>query len=377
MDNKPDNSGQDHTFVFAGGGTGGHLYPNLAIAEEIQQRLPQAEIIFFCSSREIDARIMSPTGLQFLPLPAVGFSASPIRAIRFFAQFVKSYYFVKQILYGFREGTRVIATGGFVSAPVVMAARSLKIPVYLLNVDSVAGKANRFLARYAKKIFLQFQQTDSSFANRKAQRIITGCPLRKDFINPDPASAIKEFGLDPSKKVLLVTGASSGAHNINQAVLSMLPDLDEFADSWQIVHLTGAALYEQVKQAAPDVSIAYHSIEYTHHMVNLLAAANLVIGRAGAVSIAEYIASGTPVICLPYPYHKDRHQYKNAQVLVDAGAAVIVDDNIDNPAQTAEDLYQEIVKVISNDALRKEMSCSYADLKKQKPASDILDAILA
>lgn len=364
-----------HVF-FAGGGTGGHLYPAMAVAAQIRQRNPETEILFFCSGREIDAKILAPSEFDFLPLPAVGFSLSPRRCIRFFAQFIKSYYFAKQILHPHRQQAAVLGTGGFVSAPVILAARSLRIPVFVLNVDSVPGKANKFLARYAKKIFVQFEQTKEYFAKCRAEIIVTGCPLRREFYEPAATDIPQQYSLDADKKILLITGASSGSLSINRAILEILSDLRPFADSWQIVHLTGIAHFDQVQQAAGDSAIHYLPLEYSHDMPALLKIADLVVGRAGAVSVAEYAAAGVPAICLPYPYHKDRHQFLNAQPLVEAGAAVIVEDSVENPQQTAEGLLRILCEFMENPARLESMTRAAKQLARPNAAATIADSVL-
>ncbi|MHC4881657.1 MAG: UDP-N-acetylglucosamine--N-acetylmuramyl-(pentapeptide) pyrophosphoryl-undecaprenol N-acetylglucosamine transferase, partial [Planctomycetota bacterium] len=288
-------------------------------------------------------------------------------------QLVKSYYFVKQILAPLRKNAVVIGTGGFVTAPVVFAAKSLGIPVYLINVDTVPGKANRVLARYAEKIFVQFEQSKPFFPNREVQ--VVGCPLRSDFQNPDRHKAFSELALEEGKKVMLVTGASSGSANINNAMISILPELTEFANDWQVVHLTGMLHIDEVKQAIEGLDITYHAVDYYDDMPSLLAASDVVVGRAGAVSIAEFAAAGKPAICLPYPYHKDRHQTKNAQVLVDAGAAVIVDDNIESPAQTAHDLLATLKELMANESTRTAMAACARDIGTTTAGKQIIDSL--
>jgi UDP-N-acetylglucosamine--N-acetylmuramyl-(pentapeptide) pyrophosphoryl-undecaprenol N-acetylglucosamine transferase len=360
-------------YFFAGGGTGGHIYPALAVAEQITKKGDDSSILFFCSSREIDARILSNSGYEFLPLPAVGLSKSPRRLLQFCMQLVKSYYFVKQILAPLRKNAVVIGTGGFVTAPVVFAAKSLGIPIYLINVDTVPGKANRLLARYARKVFVQFEQSQAFFPNREVE--VVGCPLRSDFQNPDRHKAFSDLALEEGKKVLLVTGASSGAANINNAMISILPELTEFANQWQVVHLTGMLHVDEVKKAIEGLDITYHAVDYYDDMPSLLAASDVVIGRAGAVSIAEFAAAGVPAICLPYPYHKDNHQRKNAQVLVDAGAAVIVDDNIESPNQTAQDLLTALKDLMGNESKRTAMAALARDIGTTAAAEHILDSV--
>ena len=360
-------------YFFAGGGTGGHIYPALAVAEQITKKGDNSSILFFCSSREIDARILSQSGYEFLPLPAIGFSKSPRRLLQFCMQLVKSYYFVKQILTPLRKNAVVIGTGGFVTAPVVFAAKSLGIPVYLINVDTVPGKANRVLARYAKKVFVQFEQSRPFFPNRQVD--VVGCPLRSDFQTPDMHKAFSDLALEEGKKVLLVTGASSGSSNINNAMISILPELGEFADQWQIVHLTGMLHIDEVKQAIEGLGITYHAVDYYDDMPSLLAASDVVVGRAGAVSIAEFAAAGVPAICLPYPYHKDNHQRKNAQVLVDAGAAVIVEDNIESPAQTAQNLLTALKELMGSEPKRTVMAACARDIGTSTAAEQIVEMI--
>ena len=340
---------------FAGGGTGGHLYPALAVAEWLQEQGPRVEIAFFCSSREIDAKILGPSGFDFLPLPAEGFSKSPLKMVRFLAQFLKSYYFAKEILRYDPSSSVVVGTGGFVSAPVVAAAHSLHIPVFLINVDSVPGKANRLMARYASRILVQFEQTRPYFG-RFADRVeVVGCPLRKEFNKP-VGDIRSQYGLDAKKKILLITGASSGSRSINQAILEILPSLEPFAEHWQIVHLTGTAHFEWVRSQTAGLAFDYHVLDYCHQMPALLRTSSLVIGRAGAVSVAEYAAAGVPAICLPYPYHKDRHQFLNAQPLVERGAAVIVEDNPAHPADTTQALQQVLFELMGDSGRLEKMA---------------------
>lgn len=362
-------------YIFAGGGTGGHIYPGLAVADKIRQMQNDSSILFFCSHREIDARILSETGYEFYPLPAVGLSKHPKQLVRFFAQFVKSYYFVKQILLPYKQDAVVIGTGGFVTGPVVAAARSLKIPVYLINVDSVPGKANRLMGRFAKEVFVQFEDTGDYFKEDRVR--VVGCPLREAFETPDRHKAFSDLALEEDKKVVLITGASSGSMNINEAILSIQPALSEFADDWQIVHLTGHLHIDQVKEAADGAGITYHAVDYYDDMPSLLAAADIVVGRAGAVSVAEYAAAGKPSICIPYPYHKDRHQYLNAQKLVDAGAGVIVEDNVVSHSRTAQDLLAALKSLMADPARRQAMANAAKRIGSTQSAARICRSIIS
>jgi UDP-N-acetylglucosamine--N-acetylmuramyl-(pentapeptide) pyrophosphoryl-undecaprenol N-acetylglucosamine transferase len=274
--------------------------------------------------------------------------------IEFFKSFRESNRIARDVI---REGKEavVIGAGGFVSASVCWVAHKLNVPIALLNVDIVPGRANKILARWADEVFVQFEEAGRYFARRGTKANVVGCPLRNGFKHPDPDAARVQLGLDEQKKILLITGASSGAQNINKTICSLLEKLSAFADDWQIVHLTGLANHEYVLSGYRDARISHTILAYFDDMPNLLAAADLVIGRSGAVSVAEYAVAGAPSICMPYPYHKDRHQYLNAGKLVEAGAAVIVDDLPDEKDRT-EWLWEELEELMKDDDKRRQMA---------------------
>ena len=340
-------------FFFAGGGTGGHIYPGIAVAEQIVKSEPTAKIHFFVSMRSIDKQILSKTGFEHTALPAQGLSARLDKLIGFCASFLKSYKIAKRAIAECKNVV-VIGIGGFIAAPVCLAAHKLKVPVVLLNVDIVPGRANKIISRWADEIFVQFEDTRPYFAKTKAEVHVVGCPLRNGFFNPELDKVKSELGLDKNKKILLITGASSGSENINRAVCSLLEKVSIFADDWQIVHLAGAGNYEKVKERYTDAQIGHSVLSYYDDMPSLLAASDIVIGRSGAVSVAEYAAASVPSICMPYPYHKDRHQYLNAGKLVEAGAAVIVDD-LPNEKERQGWLWEELEELMKNEKKREEM----------------------
>jgi len=364
----------DRRFFFAGGGTGGHIYPAVAVAEQIVKIQPTAKTHFFCSTRSIDEQILGQTGFEYTPLPAKGFSIRPGKLISFCGSFLTSYKIAKEIIAKSKDAV-VVGAGGFVSGPVCLAAHKHKVPIKLLNVDILPGRANKIIARWADEIFVQFQETSQYFADRSAKVNVVGCPLRSGFGNPQPNKAIEQLGLDREKKILLITGASSGSENINTAVCSLLRKLDTFADNWQIVHLTGRRNLEKVKSKYSDVKINYMVLGYFDDMPDLLAAADLVIGRSGAVSVAEFAAAGTPSICMPYPYHRDRHQYLNAGKLVEAGAAVIVDD-LPDEKDRAEWLWEELEELMKDQKKREEMERSCEAIAKKEAGLKIAEKLI-
>ncbi len=375
---------------FAGGGTGGHIYPALAVAEQIAAIEPTAGIHFFCSSRTIDERVLGPTGFECTVLTAKGLSLRGL--VDFCRSFVASYKTARETMDEGREDEErnasrlsslvhrpssiVVGVGGYVSAPVCLAAQRLKIPIVLINVDIVPGRANRMLARWADEVFLQFEETSDYFARKKVKAAVVGCPLRSGFAKPNPAEAIQQLNLNPNKKILLITGASSGSQSINKTVCSLLNELDAFADDWQIVHLTGRDNQEEVSRKYSDAKIDHKVIGYYDNMPSLLAAADLLIGRSGAVSVAEYAAAAVPSICMPYPHHKDMHQYLNAGKLVEAGAAIVVDD-LPDETDRAEWLWEELEELMKDTAKRDEMSEACRNIARPDAASKIAERLLA
>ncbi|MHC4557200.1 MAG: UDP-N-acetylglucosamine--N-acetylmuramyl-(pentapeptide) pyrophosphoryl-undecaprenol N-acetylglucosamine transferase [Planctomycetota bacterium] len=343
----------DKCFFFAGGGTGGHIYPAIALANKISEIEPTAKIHFFCSTRSIDAQILGQTDFEYTVLPAKGFSVQLGKLISFCSTFRESYKIAKAAIAEDQDAV-VVGVGGFVSAPVCLAGRKCKVPIALLNVDIVPGRANKIIARWADEIFVQFEETEQYFADRKTKVSVVGCPLRSGFTNPQPNKAIEQLELDREKRILLVTGASSGSENINKTICSLLEKLDIFANDWQIVHLTGRSNFENVGSKYSDAKISHKVIGYFDDMPNLLAAADLVVGRSGAVSVAEYAAAAVPSICMPYPYHKDRHQYLNAGKLVEGGAAIIVDD-LPDEKDRAEWLWEELEELMRDENKRRQM----------------------
>ncbi|MHC4645792.1 MAG: UDP-N-acetylglucosamine--N-acetylmuramyl-(pentapeptide) pyrophosphoryl-undecaprenol N-acetylglucosamine transferase [Planctomycetota bacterium] len=362
------------SFFFAGGGTGGHVYPALAVAEHIAAAAPEAKVCFFCSTRDIDSKILAGTGFETTQLPAKGFSVRPGRLAAFCRSFWTSYRAAKEIISA-SEDAVVTGVGGFVAAPVCLAAYRLKVPVVLVNVDIVPGRANRLLARFADVVFVQFPETAEYFEKRGAAVHVIGCPLRRGFSNPEPDRALATLGLDRDRKIVLITGASSGSEHINSAVCSLLDRLSVFADEWQIVHLAGRANIEKLKEKYAGAKIAHKVLGYYDDMADLLAAANLVVGRSGAVSVAEYAAAGAPSICVPYPYHRDKHQYLNAGKLVEAGAAVMVDD-LPDETERAEWLWEAMEGLMKDQQRRREMRRGCKAVARLNAASEIAERLL-
>ena len=364
------------TVFFAGGGTGGHLYPALAVAAQLIALDPDIDIRFLCSSRPIDDAILSKTPYAYTPLSAQGLELKPAALIRFARTFRDSARVARRQIEKSTDPV-IVGVGGFASSPVCWAAHRLGLPTALINVDSVPGKANRLNARWASAVFIHFEDTMPAFSRfRKASVHAHGCPLREGFSNPQPSRAIEALGLDAHKKILLITGASSGCQSINDAVAEILPDLEAYADQWQVVHLTGHRNYEEVCAHGPKGMLSYHVQAYYDQMADLMKAADVIIGRSGAVSVAEYAASGVPSICMPYPHHKDHHQYINAGKLVEAGAAIMVDD-LPDLKDRSEWLWDELEPLLKNEDTRLAMAKACGQVATPDAAKKIAENLLS
>lgn len=222
---------------------------------------------------------------------------------------------------------------------------------------------------------MQFEDTAKYFNNHKIKINVFGCPLRSSFQNPQPEKAIEKIKLDKNKKILLITGASSGSQSINEAVCLLMDKLDDFANDWQIVHLAGRKNPEQVTSMYEKAKIKHSVLGYYDEMPDLLAAADLVVGRSGAVSVAEFAVAGVPSICIPYPHHKDRQQYLNAEKLVEAGAACIVED-LPDKKETANSLWDKLSGLMNDSQKRLKMADSCKKIAKPNASIEIAKTLI-
>ncbi|QOV89008.1 UDP-N-acetylglucosamine--N-acetylmuramyl-(pentapeptide) pyrophosphoryl-undecaprenol N-acetylglucosamine transferase [Humisphaera borealis] len=335
------------TIFLAGGGTGGHLYPGIAVAEAMRAVLPDVRPVFLCTQREIDAVILKPTGFEFIPQPIVPPVSSVGGLLKFYKSWRETKDLVKQLLTD-RRPAAVLGLGGYAAGVAVKKAAAQGIPTAVLNPDVIPGKANKFLMSVVKAVCCQFEATSGfvgSSARGKLQ--MTGCPIRSDITAPPPRDeAAKRLGIDPMLKTLVVTGASLGARTVNEAVLTMLGGMS--LRGWQVLHLSGREHADAVRAGYRDLSVTSRVIDFTPAMADVWAATDLAISRSGASSCAELTACGIPSILMPYPYHRDMHQKVNAEQLVSAGGAVLLDDEKDRAKNAAK--LQPVIEQLMYDA---------------------------
>ncbi len=330
------------TIVLAGGGSGGHLYPGLAVAEALVAQRPDVKPLFLCTDREIDRVILEPTGVEYVPQPIVPPRKSVGGILRFWQAWRATNDLVKRLL-DERQPAAVLGLGGYAAGVAVKVAGKRGIPAAILNPDVVPGRANLYLMPSCRRVYAGYEATlEHVPAEHRERCLVTGCPLRKNARPPvDRAEAAKRLGLDPRLSTLVITGASQGAQTINEAVIAVVTDLlkpsDKALQGWQVLHLAGREHAEEVKAAWRDLDLNGRAsvIDFTPSMGDVWAAADLAISRSGAGSCAELAAFGVPSILMPYPFHKDMHQAVNGKVLADAGAAVLLDDRREKAANAA------------------------------------------
>jgi len=297
--------------------------------------------------------------------------------IKFYLNWNKTKTMIRSYL---KEGniSGVIGLGGFGSGAAVYEARQMGLKTAFLQPDFVPGRANKWLSGYADKIFVQWEGTQQFF-DRPVD--VVGVPMKKVYAQitgPERArlreEALKEFELSVDRKTLLITGGSTGAQSLNIASLRAMADFAEkMVDTWQVLHLTGAKDFDRIRgmYKLADKKARVKVLPYSSRMDLAYSLADVAICRAGAITLAELTAATVPSILLPYPYHRDNHQAKNANVLVQAGAAVMVNDDKVAGPQTVEDLKQALRKVLTDDTVRANMVRGAETLRRVDAAQKV------
>lgn len=357
------------TILLAGGGTGGHLYPGIAVAEALRDQMPGVRPLFLCTGREIDRVILAPTGFTFIPQPIV----PPVKTIGGLLKFWKSWRETKDLVRDVLREHRPAAAlglGGYAAGVAIKMAAAKKIPCALVNPDVIPGKANQFLLQRVRAVCCQFEATKDYVSSSDRPRLrFTGCPIRSDIRSlPPRADAAARLSLEPTLNTMVVTGASLGAQTVNEAVLTMLAGVT--LRGWQILHLSGREHADAVRAGYRDLSVVARVIDFTPAMADVWAVADLAISRSGASSCAELTACGIPSILFPYPFHKDLHQRANAKVLADAGAAVLLDDERDS-RKNADKLRPVVESLLYDANKRRAMADAARNLGKPDAAGNV------
>ncbi|WP_374721956.1 undecaprenyldiphospho-muramoylpentapeptide beta-N-acetylglucosaminyltransferase [Peribacillus tepidiphilus] len=308
--------------VVSGGGTGGHIYPALALIREIKKQQKDCTFLYIGTQQGLESKLVPRENIPFKSIHITGFKRKlSFENIKTIVRFLKGVQESKKILKEFGADV-VIGTGGYVCGPVVYAAAKLGIPTIIHEQNSVPGLTNKFLSKYVDKIAVCFEEAKNYFPKEKT--ILTGNPRASEVLNQDGEKGLRSVGLDPHRAAVLIVGGSRGARPINEAVLKVMSELGE--KPYQVLYVTGDVHYEKVSEEIRLIGNPSNVVikPFVHNMPEVLAGVDLTVARAGATTLAELTALGIPSILIPSPYVTNNHQEKNARALVSHGAAEIL-----------------------------------------------------
>ena len=314
---------QQIRIIIAGGGTGGHIFPAIAVAQAIQAIHPDAAILFVGASGKMEMEKVPQAGYDIKGLTIAGLNRSNMfKNITLPFKLIKSFFQVRSIFNSFKPNA-VFGVGGYSSFPVLKFAQSKGIPTFIHESNAFAGKSNIWLGKSATKIFTGTQGMDKFFPSDKI--IVTGNPVRKNISSSifTKATAMMQFGLLPDKQTVLIVGGSLGANSINDVIMQNLKHFNELGI--QLIWQTGKSQSAKYLNAAKSFSNVYVN-SFLNDMSAAYMAADMVVSRAGAMSVAEIAITGKPCVFVPYPFAAEDHQTFNAKTLVDDGAAFMVKD---------------------------------------------------
>lgn len=359
-------SKETYKFILSGGGTGGHIYPAIAIANELKFRFPNAKILFVGAKNRMEMEKVPQAGYEIEGLWISGIQRKlSLENLKFPFKLLSSIFRSRKIIKNFKPDA-VVGTGGFASGPLLQVANSTGIPTLIQEQNSYPGITNKLLSKKAKSICVAYEGLERFFPKEKI--VLTGNPIRKDLINAEnkSAEASSHFKLDNTKLTLLVLGGSLGARRINQLIESKLSFFSE--NKIQLIWQCGKLYYEQYKEYSNKEGVQVHA--FLNQMDMAYAAADIIISRAGASSVSELCIVGKPVMFIPSPNVAEDHQTKNAQAIVSKNGAVMlrekdIEDDFDN-------LFSELV---NNKSKRDSLGQNIKSLALPNATKDIVDEI--
>jgi UDP-N-acetylglucosamine--N-acetylmuramyl-(pentapeptide) pyrophosphoryl-undecaprenol N-acetylglucosamine transferase len=353
--------------VIACGGTGGHLFPGLAVADQLCRRGCKPTLLI--SPKDVDQRAVAGlSGIEAVPLPAVGLKRGA--ELAFVRGFVRSYGAAAK-LFRSAPAHAALAMGGFTSAPPVLAARRAGAATFLHESNTIPGRANRWLSHFVECAFVGFPTAAGRLRSRKVT--VTGTPVRSCFAVRNTSACRAELGLDPARPVLLVMGGSQGASGINDLVLRSLRMINASTPALQWVHLAGEADLSRVRRAYAEQRLKALVYPFFERMELALGAASVAVSRAGASSLAELAATRVPAVLIPYPAATDNHQFHNARAFESTGAARLLEQQ----SATPELLEQLLSDLIGKPAVHEKMQNALAQWHAPNAAEQIAEAMLA
>ncbi|KRM12559.1 undecaprenyldiphospho-muramoylpentapeptide beta-N- acetylglucosaminyltransferase [Paucilactobacillus suebicus DSM 5007 = KCTC 3549] len=355
--------------MVSGGGTGGHIYPALALIERLKELEPDTEVLYVGTHRGLEDKIVPAAGIDFKTIKIQGFKRSlSLENFKTVYLFLKSVRDARKMVKEFKPDV-VLGTGGYVSGAVLYAAAKLHVPTVIHEQNSVVGVTNKFLSRYVTRIGIAFEAARSQFPQSKV--VMTGNPRAQQVVGNKTNYSWTELGLKDDKPTMLIFGGSQGAPKINTSVVEAIQNFNQ--RDYQVVFATGQKRYQQVMNQIGDQNVGENVVikPYINNMPSMMPKVAVIVGRAGATSIAEITALGIPSILIPSPYVTADHQTKNAQALVNQNAAeMIKEDDL-----SGETLSQAADKLMNDNDLRHQMA-ENAQKMGMPDAADRLIALL-
>lgn len=351
--------------LIAGGGTGGHLFPGVALAEELRAREPDAPIKFVGTRRGIEARVLPELGwdVEFIEVSGLK-TVGAAGAVKGMVRLPKALWQARRIVKAFAPDA-VIGVGGYASGPVVLAAKLRGIPTAICEQNSIPGLTNKMLGKLVRQVFLSFDESRQFFADKKI--VMSGNPVRRDLLQKLLAAGAAPTTRD--KVSVLVVGGSQGAVAVNALAAEALSALAKSGLALSIVHQTGEKDLEATSSKYTAAGITADCRAFIKDMAAAYQDADLIIGRAGATTVAELAIAGKPAIFIPYPFAADNHQELNAREMADKGAALMFKQS----ELTADRLADALRPLLSNAGKRSEMGAAMKSLAKPTAAATVID----
>lgn len=357
--------------IISGGGTGGHIFPAISIANAVKKRWPDCKILFVGAEDRMEMERVPAAGYEIVGLPVAGFDRKNLlRNLSVLLKLFKSMRKARRIIDDFRPDIAV-GVGGYASGPILKAASIKGVPTLLQEQNSYAGVTNKILAKKASSICVAYEGMEKFFPAEKI--VLTGNPCRQDLIvsEENKAEGYKYFQLDPQKKTIVMLGGSLGARTLNQSIIEAFSLLSDATDI-QVVWQCGKYYYKEMQQLQSQGKIPsnVHLYDFVSRMDYAYSVADLIISRAGAGSISEFCLLGKAVILVPSPNVAEDHQTKNAQALVNKRAAVMISD-----AEAPKQLFGEAITLVRNEEVLRRLSEHIFLLAQHNSAERIVDEI--
>lgn len=363
---------KEYRIIISGGGTGGHIFPALSIADAIRAKQPDAKILFVGADNRMEMQRVPDAGYDIVGLPIAGFDRKNLlKNFKVLWKIFKSQCMAKKIIRDFAPQAAV-GVGGYASGPTLKMAAGMGIPTLIQEQNSYAGVTNKILSRHAKMICVAYDGMERFFPKEKIR--LTGNPVRKNLLEmrANRKEAMKAMNLDENRKCVLIVGGSLGARSINEGIIANIEKIRANKDV-QFIWQTGKLYFEEMKKRANEAGQPKNLIitDFVSNMANALSAANLVVSRAGAGSISEFALLGKAVILVPSPNVSEDHQTKNAMALVDKNAAIYVAD-----ANVKEELIDKAIETVNDEMKIALLEANIVKMGKPNAASEIADEVL-